>query len=933
MWENETSSDTIDMARELRQRIERLYLVALQASGEERSALLQRSEPEVRRAVEDLLARDVSDRLPPQDPDTATVTVPARKQFALEPGDQIGKRFRIVRVIGKGGMGEVYEAEDRDLGVIVALKILRPELLERAEFLSRFRREVQLARQVTHPNICRVFDLGSDTVNGIPVVFLTMEFLAGETLSDHLRRTGPLHDAALPLMQNMLEALGALHERGIVHRDFKPGNVMVVRSATGAERAVVTDFGLARELEREASDPLTRVNHVVGTPEYMAPEQFHGHPATPQSDLYSLGLVMYEAVTGMRPFPEGAGMSARRLPAPPSTYRDGVGPRLDAAIMSCLAPDPKDRPQSAGEVLRVLGAPAVVSERRNRIAALRLAAFGALLALLIAVAASTGLFREVLPFGTQVTEKKLVAILPFKAVDEDRELRALSDGMAEVLTSQLSQLEQLQGSFSVVPASEIRSRKIDSVDQAHKQYGVNLAITGSIQRQGAGSMLFTANIVDAVNMRQIRATTFDVGLSDLKALREGVTRQVIGLLEVQTTTQSDEALAMKETARAAAYFAYLEGRGYLHRFDVAGNIDRGIESLEKALKEDPGYVLAHAALGEAYWRKALATNDKAWGDRAVASARKAVQLGGSLALPHVKLGEIYAQRARPREAIREFQFALESQPASADAYRGLGRAYSSIGLNRDAENAYVHAVRLRPNDWYAHNLLGVFYYGLGKYDQAGQAWIKARDLTPDNEYPYRNLGMVYLATGKFDEARAQFEKSNAIKPSFLAHLGLGRLSYYADRPADAIVEYETATEIEPNNHLGWGGLGDAYGQMPGRENEAKAAYAKAILSCERRLALAPGEEEILAFLARYHARSGQKAKALEILSRLADAQTLRPNTRYEIALTHEVIGERRLAVKEFASLLKDQRSATQIRSDPALRQLNRDPEFVALLRR
>jgi eukaryotic-like serine/threonine-protein kinase len=402
---------------------------------------------------------------------------------------------------------------------------------------------------------------------------------------------------------------------------------------------------------------------------------------------------------------------------------------------------------------------------------------------------------------------------------------------------------------------------------------------------------------------------------------------------VQTTTESEQALAMKETGRAEAYFAYLEGRGYLHRFDVAGNIDRAIESLNKALKVDPGYVLAHAALGEAYWRKALATNDTLWADRALQSARKAVELGGRHPLPHVKLGEIYAQRGRQREAIREFELALQLQPANADAYRGLGRAYASIELNQEAENAYLQAVRLRPTDWYAHNLLGVFYYGQGKYDQAEQAWLKARELTPDNEYPYRNLGMVYLATGKLDDARAHFEKSHAIQPSFLAHYGLGRLSYYAERPADSVVQYAAATRIEPNNHLGWGGLGDAYRQIPGHESDANEAYAKAIVSCERRLAIAPGEQEIVAFLASYHAKRGQRAQALETLSRLADVQSLRLNTRFEIALTHEMVGERRLAIQEFAGLLGDRRSATMIRLDPALRQLTRDREFGSLLRR
>jgi TolB-like protein len=355
---------------------------------------------------------------------------------------------------------------------------------------------------------------------------------------------------------------------------------------------------------------------------------------------------------------------------------------------------------------------------------------------------------EGIPFRNAITREKARRFLPFQAVNEDRELRALSDGMAEVLTSQLSQLEQLQGSFSVVPASEIRSRKINSVDEAHKQYGVNLAITGSIQRQGDKSMLFTANIVDAVNMRQIRATTFDVGLSDLKALREGVTRQVVGLLDMETTTQSDQALRMKETDRAEAYFAYLEGRGYLHRFDIAGNIDRAIERWRKP-ERGPTLCPGVCRVGRGILAQGARNERQSLCRPRGRLCAQGCPVGGSLAVPHVKLGEIYTQSGQQQEAIREFQLALASQPASADAYRGLGRAYSSIGLKQEAENAYLQAVRLRPNDWYAHNLLGsLLLRASGSTTKPNRPWIKARELTPDNEYPYRNLGMVYLATGK-----------------------------------------------------------------------------------------------------------------------------------------------------------------------------------------
>jgi tetratricopeptide (TPR) repeat protein/TolB-like protein len=910
-------------------RIKSIFADAVELSPAERVGFIAKAcagDDGLREAVERLLAHSAS---------TNSLSILPSPRHTLAPGDLVSSRFRIRNFLGNGGMGEVYVADDLELGGCVALKTLRPALNEDQQFLARFRREVQLARQVTHPSICRVFDVGSDRVNGVPLVFLTMEFLDGETLSQRLRRTGGLgEEAALPLIQNMVEGLGALHDAGVIHRDFKPGNVMLVRSRTGAERAVITDFGLARDLESEPGFTLTQANQVMGTPAYMAPEQFQGQRATRQSDIYALGVVMYEAVTGKHPFHSNGDREANVKPTPGL-----LSPPLDAAILKCLAINPKDRPQSVSEIPCVTQNPTGMSpatgstsiqpdkpkaSRRNAVVA-----GASVVVLVMAIAIWAWFFRQA---GPALPEKKLVAVLPFQTFNDDRELRALSDGMAEMLSSKLTQLEPLQASFAVVPASEIRSRKIDSVERARTQYGVNLAVTGSIQRLG-NSMQFTANLVDAVSLRQLRAISFDAGEGDIKALRDGIVNRVVGLLEVQITPKSGEALDMKETDRAQAYFAYLEGRGYLYRFDVAGNVDRAIESLEKALREDPNYALCHAALGEAYWRKALSTNDKIWADRAMESARKAVQLGGTLAVPHIKLGEIYAQSGRHQEAIREFQVALKSQPGNADAYRGLGRTYAAIGLNQDAENAYLQAARLRPNDWYAHNLLGVFYYGQGKYDSAERAWIRARDLTPDNDYPYRNLGMLYLATGRLDQARVQFERSIAIKPSFLAHIGLGDLSYYADKPRDAIVQYNKAVLFEPNNHVGWGGIGDAYTQISGSTADAKAAYAKAIMSCERKLALSPNDLEIQANLACYHAKTGQKAKALEILARVTDAPSLDLATRFAIALTHEVIGERRLAVKEFEALLRDGRPPTQIRADPYLKQLKNDAEFAPILQK
>src|SRR6266496_641960 len=315
----------------------------------------------------------------------------------FRPDDLLAQRFKIVRFLAQGGMGEVYEAEDLELGGRVALKTIRPEIATEPRIIQRFKREIALSRKVTHPNVCRIFDLFHHRMEWgtgeAELSFLAMEFLRGETLASRLRAVGRMTTAeALPIVEQMAAGLAAAHRAGVVHRDFKSANVVLVPSEDGHQseggglRAVVTDFGLARSVD--AGEGMSTGLGMVGTSAYMAPEQVEGGEVTPAADIYALGVVLYEMVTGVKPFVGDSPLSTamKRLKEPPASPRVHVADldsAWEGAILRCLEPLPADRLASAEEVVRALKGDAVAPARRPRRRRALLATAAGLVALLL----------------------------------------------------------------------------------------------------------------------------------------------------------------------------------------------------------------------------------------------------------------------------------------------------------------------------------------------------------------------------------------------------------------------------------------------------------------------------------------------------------------------------------------------------------------------
>jgi serine/threonine protein kinase len=454
----------------------------------------------------------------------------------LASGGLILERFEIVRLLGSGGMGDVYEIVDRELRQTLALKMIRPEIARNKTILARFKREVQLARCLSGPNICRIheFFLIKDKEGLVDGAFLTMELLEGITLADKLGE-GPLpwRDAHAIAM-DICAGLAAMHKAGIIHRDLKSRNIMLVKR-DGAQRAVLMDFGLALQLSPSSpkSDPvLTIPGAVQGTPENMAPEQLEGRGATAASDVYAMGIILYELVTGKHPFassnPLGAAVLRGKKLASASSVTPEVPRRWEVAIKTCLKYDAIQRYQSADELVRALkGNTLGIRVLPKKWSGLLLAVAGSALILVYPWFIPT-LRQEAEHLHLAIHEKH-VAVLPFDIAEDNRDASILADGLMESLAGSLSNLDP-EKTLWVVPPSEIRRRKVNDPGTALREFGATVVVKGHISWD-RGTVRLILEVIDSREMREIGYADLENREQDLSALRNEAVTRLSGLMD------------------------------------------------------------------------------------------------------------------------------------------------------------------------------------------------------------------------------------------------------------------------------------------------------------------------------------------------------------------------------------------------------------------
>lgn len=641
--------------------------------------------------------------IPPDETrDTPPVSAPSPQGLTFGPGQLVADRFRIVRFIASGGMGELYEAEDLELHERVALKTIRPDIAQDAEAIARFKREVFLARQVTHPNICRIFDLfrHQPPGPGPAITFVAMELLAGETLADRLRRGRLTPSEALPIVTQMAAALDAAHQVGVVHRDFKSNNVMLVPQPEGTSRVVVTDFGLAVRPEDGGSGAHARPTvsgQILGTPDYMAPEQVEGGDLTPATDVYALGLVMYEMVTGRRPFAAATPLAAavRRLsepPRPPGELVPDLDPTWESAILRCLERSPRDRFPRAGEVVKELATPSSGLLTADRV---RVALGGALLA----VAAVVGAFllwrspaeSPAPPEGRAAAlaepARRSVAVLGFRNASGRQDAAWLSTAFSEMLTTELAAGEQLR----TIPGENVARMKSDlaladadayasdTLERIRDNLGTDLLVFGSyvtVGEPGKGTIRLDARLQDSREgqiLALVSETSPETDVLQLVSRTGARLRERLDLDALPAAAVAEVQASQPATAEAARFYA--EGLERLRSFDALAARDR----LEKAVAADGRFPLAHSAL-------ALTWATLGYDERARAASSRAFTLSSGLSREErLSVEGAYRETEQEwKEAIAIYQTLFRFFPDNLEYGLRLANAQNSSGAPKDA---------------------------------------------------------------------------------------------------------------------------------------------------------------------------------------------------------------------------------------------------------
>lgn len=849
------------------QKVKEIFNSALEHSPETRpDYLLEACGPDVdlRQRVGELLRSYDSDFMEPSEP----ASFESDKAEHLPVGDRIG-RYHVTRPLGKGGMGEVYLACDPELERDVALKLFSPALASDPVHLDRFIREARAASALNHPNICTIYEV--DARHDPP--YIAMEYLEGETLAAKIRSGELNRSSAIKFILQVADGLAEAHQAGIVHRDIKPANIIV--NTRGVAKLV--DFGLAKRLTSDLDDvtqqQLSRPGLIMGTVSYMSPEQARGKALDAGTDIWSLGVVLVEALTGSLPFSgeTNGDLIASILRSDPELEKSGteIDPNIRQIILRCLEKKRDERYQSIDEFAEDLrnasetrsgDAPTAILNVQtasvgrdtrsipvtNRIAVIATCA----IALLGIIGLASWKMGWLGSGGPAIAS---LAVMPFENESGSTDGEILSDGMTESLI----------GRLSTIPGVSVKARssvfRYKGKNVAPSTVGNDLAVqavlTGRIVRRESQIALYV-DLIDAKTENVLWKAEYDRPVSNLVTVQSEVVRDVISNLRLKLAGADLANATRNYTENSEAYQHYLKGRFYWDKRNEE-SYKIAEDAYGRAIELDPNYALAYAGLADCFlFREA--------------------SLGRDVAIPKAK----------------EFAMkALELDESLAEAHSTLAFVNANYDLDfPSGEREFRRALELNPNYAVAHQFYGSLLVALRRYDEAINEMQRAVDLEPYSAAINWSLGM-----------------------------GLG----FAHRNEESIAQFQKTLQLQPNFALAESGLAGMY-LLGGRYDEANVLIQKHLAVRERR-------ENAMSFLAILLAKTGREPDARRTLETLI-SENKSQNNPYNVARVYAALGDREKAIDWLTTAVERRSfSAWFIRVDPFFETLNGDTRFEALV--
>jgi serine/threonine protein kinase/Flp pilus assembly protein TadD len=811
---------------------------------------------------------------------------------ALEPGELLEGRFRIIREVGHGGMAIVYEAIDEMLGKHRAVKCAK------AGFQTRLTPEVRHATEIAHRNVCKIFDFHTAGTDRGEIDFITMEFLDGPTLTERFR-AGPLPEReARDIALQLCAGLAAAHRNQVIHGDLKSNNVILTRAADGSLRAVITDFGLARGIPPQSESPPQGESDdaVGGACDYMAPELWKGEKPSVASDIYALGCICHEMLAGtrvhrepLRVHPKWNGILARC-----------VAPKWNGILARCLAQEPALRYQSVKEVEAAL----TPSIRPWLVAAAGVA---------LAAIASAGTYRII----SGPAETLRLAVLPFET---DAANRALSDGL---LNETAQRLRAIKGSrklrLEVIPPFAVMQKKIDTPGQAAKILRATHILSWSLQ-QDHGRTSVRAILSDA-NSLQLKQWQADFEGNESHYISSALAGIVTGSLHLTPL-----ALAVPVNGAAAADFS--AGVALARRED---RLDAALPLLERAVAADPDSPLTLARLAEGLLLKYHLTPDSALLERAKSSLKNAEKRNTDAALVWLVSGILAEYTKALVAAETNLQRARELEPRNADVWRHLAGVFESSNRLSEAEVAYQKAIELEPSYFKNYQELCSFYGNHGNYDQAVRQCRQAIALAPDMATVHYTLTRVYLLWGRYPEAERESMATLKLDP-----MSRGALLAAAIALCDqgqyrkAIPFFEQRAQIDPETDLEYVDMGTGY-RLANQPEKARKAYRRGADLARAQLSSNLNDGTVRSHLAYLYARLNDPSQAEYEAGQALQLAGGSVDAAFFVVMTYEALDERERALDLVSKAPPELLRRLKYDAQPDLAGLHSDPRFQQLI--